>query len=105
MVTGVPTDTAETLADGLAVRTPNPEALAFMLGQVSRVVRVGDDEILGAMTALFEDSHNVVEGAGAAGLAALLQERSLNAGKSVAIIASGGNVDPSLFSRALAGGA
>jgi len=97
----IATDTASTLADGMAVHTPNPDALAFMLGEVARVVRVGDDEILSAMSALFQDCHNVVEGAGAATLAALLRERSLNVGKAVAIVASGGNIDPRLFSRAL----
>lgn len=100
----VQTDTANTLADGMAVRSPNAEALAMMTGQVERIVSVSDDEVLSAMSAYFSDTHNVAEGAGAAALAALLQEREGNEGRRVGLVLTGGNVDAGLFQRALASG-
>ncbi|MEP5762971.1 MAG: threonine dehydratase [Halieaceae bacterium] len=96
------TESANTLADGLAVRIPDPEALAMMLDQVSRVVSVSDDEILQAIKYYFTDSHNIAEGAGAAALAAAMQEAELNRGARIAVILSGGNLDASLYCRALA---
>jgi threonine dehydratase len=98
----VSTDSAHTLADGMAVRVPNPEALALMQGRVSRVVRVNDEEVMAAMAAYFSDTHNVAEGAGAAPLAGLLQERERNTGCRVGLVLSGGNVDAGLYRRALA---
>jgi threonine dehydratase len=97
----VTTDSADTLADGMAVRVPSPEALEIMGGNVARIVTVDDEEVLAAMGIYFSDTHNIAEGAGAAPLAALLQERSLNAGKKVGIILSGGNVDKALYRKAL----
>ena len=97
----ISTGSALTLADGMAVRVPDPEALAVMLGNVARIVSVTDAEVLAAMHYYFSDTHNVAEGAGAAPLAALLQERELNAGQRVALVLSGGNVDGALFRRAL----
>lgn len=98
----VTTESANTLADGMAVRVPNPDALAIMLDNVARVVAVSDEDILAAMAILFHDTHNVAEGAAAATLAALLNERELNAGAEVAVILTGGNLDAALYSRALA---
>lgn len=97
------TDSAETLADGLAVRTPNPEAFAIMRDHIDRMVRVDDTEVLAAMACLFEDTHNVSEGAGAAALAALLHEKESNAGAKVGVVLSGGNVGSDLFRSALGG--
>jgi threonine dehydratase len=85
----------------MAVRVPSPEALEIMGGNVARIVTVDDEEVLAAMGIYFSDTHNIAEGAGAAPLAALLQERSLNAGKKVGIILSGGNVDKALYRKAL----
>jgi threonine dehydratase len=101
----VETSSADTVADGVAVRVPHPDALAVMLRGVARIVTVDDDEILRAMAWLFSDTHNVAEGAAAAPLAALYRERELNAGAQVAMVLSGGNVDPGLYARALAVGA
>lgn len=98
----VSTDSADTLADGMAVRVPSPDALGIMLGNVARVVAVADEDILAAMAILFHDTHNVAEGAAAAPLAALLKERDLNAGEEVAVVLSGGNLDAALYRRALA---
>jgi threonine dehydratase len=65
-------------------------------------VTVSDDEIKAAMRAYFSDTHNVAEGAGAAPLAAALKERAANAGRRVAVVLSGGNVDRAAFASILA---
>jgi len=97
----VSTDTSETLADGVACRIPDEGALAMILAGAERVVTVSEDAILEAMAAYFTDTHNLAEGAGAAPLAALLQERESMAGKRVGLVLSGGNVDRDLFARVL----
>ncbi len=97
----VATDSADTLADGLAVRVPDPDALAIICRGAERVVAVSDDEIVEAMRHYFTSTHNVAEGAGAAPLAALLTEREAQAGRRVALILTGGNVDRELYLRAL----
>jgi threonine dehydratase len=89
------------IADGMACRTPDPDALEWMHRGVERMVDVTDDEIEAAMRALFSDTHNVAEGAGAAALAAAMQERDRNQGKRVAVILTGGNVDRDVFARVL----
>lgn len=89
------------LADGLACRKGDEEALSVMLENVERFVRVSDAEVGTAMRDLFVDTHNVVEGAGAAGLAAALREAGELRGKRVALIATGGNVDHDVFARVL----
>ncbi|MGP8245613.1 MAG: threonine dehydratase [Bryobacteraceae bacterium] len=99
----VATDAAETIADGMACRTPDPEAVRIILEGAARIVTVDDDEIRAAMRFLFSDTHNVAEGAGAAGLAALLQEGARMRGRRVALILSGGNVDREVFAETLAG--
>ena len=91
------------LADGLACRIGNEEALQVMLKNVERIVRVNDAEVADAMRAMFTDTHNVVEGAGAAALAAATKEASRLKGKRVALVATGGNVDSDVFSRVLSG--
>lgn len=93
---------AETqLADGLACRVPNPEALQVILNGVERIVEVTEQEIAAAMVALYEDTHNVAEGAGAAAFAGLMQERENIRGKRVGILLSGANVDREVFARVL----
>ncbi len=89
------------LADGLACRRGNESALQVMLENVDHIVRVNDREVADAMRIFFSDTHNVVEGAGAAGLAAALKEVRAIKGKQVAVIATGGNVDPDVFARVL----
>lgn len=90
------------IADGMACRTPHSEAFEIIRRGVSRVVEVTDDEVEAAMCALFEDTHNLAEGAGAAGLAALLQERARIRGRKAGVVLTGANVDAPLFVRALA---
>jgi threonine dehydratase len=97
------TNSANTMADGMAVRGPNAEALAVILKGADRIVQVSDPEIAAAMRAYYEDTHQLTEGAGAASLAALLQERERLKGKRVGLILSGGNIDRPLYLRTLAG--
>lgn len=92
---------AATMADGLAVRGAIPEALAIARAGAARVVEVTDAEIEAAMRLLFETTHNVAEGAGAAALAALAQERDAMAGRRVAVVLTGGNVDRDVYARVL----
>ena len=97
----VSTNAADTLADGMACRVPDPAAFEVINKGAERIVKVGDDEILAAMGDYFTDTHNVAEGAGAAPLAALLSERERMAGRKVGLILTGGNADKALFARAL----
>ena len=100
----VSTNSADTFADGVAVRVPNPDALDVILKGVERVVAVSDHEILAAMGHYFDDTHNIAEGAGAAPLAACLKERDAVAGKSVGLVLTGGNLDREWYMKALAKG-
>jgi threonine dehydratase len=95
--TVVNTNSSNTLADGMATRNPDADALAIILKGASRIVQVSDDEIAFAMRAYWTDTHNLAEGAGAAPLAAALQEKSRLRGKRVGLILSGGNIDFDLF--------
>jgi len=97
----VTTETADTIADGVACRVPGDDAFAVIREGTERVVAVSEAEIRGAMRAYFTDTHNVAEGAGAIALAALLKEKSRMAGKKVGLVLSGGNVDREVYSAAL----
>lgn len=99
----VATNDARTFADGMAVRQPDPTALDMIRRGVSRVIRVSDDEVAAAIRAYYEDTHNLAEGAGAAPLAGLLQERQRMSGKRVGVILCGGNIDRALMRRVLSG--
>jgi threonine dehydratase len=94
---------ASKIADGLACRRPNQDALEIIWAHVARIVEVTDVEIAEAMRIYYEDTHNVAEGAGAAPLAAALKEKSSLAGKRAGIILTGGNVDRQVFIAALSG--
>ncbi len=91
------------IADGMACSTPNPDALEAILQGAERVIRVSDAEVQKAMRACFSDTHNVIEGAGAAGIAALLGERAAISGRRVGAVLSGGNVDAEAFAQVLEG--
>jgi threonine dehydratase len=99
----VETDSARTFADGMACRVPMAESLEIIRRGAARIVEVSDDEVAQAMRDLYGATHNVVEGAGAAALAALNKEARVQRGKRVAVIASGGNVDADTFAEVLAG--
>jgi threonine dehydratase len=98
----VGTNSADTFAGGLAVRVPDAAALDVVRRHAARIVQVTEDEMKAAMRIIFSDTHNVAEGAGAAPLAAALQDCDRHKGKKVAVIQSGGNIDRSLFAEILA---
>jgi threonine dehydratase len=89
------------LGDGMACRVPDEASLEIILENVERIVTVTEDEMRQAMKIYFTDTHNVVEGAGAAGLAAALKESSDLHGKRVGLVATGGNVDRDVFAKVL----
>jgi threonine dehydratase len=95
----VTTKTSNTRADGVATRIPDADAVAIICKGASRVVQVTDDEIASAMRAYWTDTHNLAEGAGAAALAAALQDKARNRGKRVGLILSGGNIDFDRFRK------
>lgn len=91
------------LADGMACRIADAEALAIVLREADDVVAVTDAEVAHAMRILFADTHNVAEGAGAAGLAAAIGQQGRTGDKAVGFALTGGNVDTAVFARVLAG--
>ena len=91
------------LADGMACRVADAEALAILAPALDHIVQVTDDEVAQAMRAVFADTHNVAEGAGAAALAAALQEKETLSGLNVGLSLSGGNVDSAIFAKVLSG--
>jgi threonine dehydratase len=97
-----PSQTA--IADGLACRTPNPLAMEVIWENVARIVEVTDNEIASAMRMIYEDTHNLAEGAGAAAFAGALKEKERHAGKRIGIVLTGGNVDREVYAEVLAAG-
>jgi threonine dehydratase len=89
------------LADGMACRTPDPAALELIWQGVDRIVQVTDEDVAGAIRLLFECTHNASEGAGAAALAAAVKEAPWMAGRKIAVILSGGNIDRDVFAAVL----
>jgi threonine dehydratase len=92
------------ISDGQACRTPSLQALEIIWNHVARIVEVSDEEIAEAMGVYYQDTHNLVEGAGAASLAAALKEKDTLSGKRAGIVLSGGNVDRETYVAALTGG-
>ena len=99
----VATSSCGSFADGMAVRIPNPEALGIILKGADRIVTVSEDEIAEAMRLYFRCCHTIAEGAGAASLAALLQEKERMQASRVGVILSGGNIDMAKFGEVLEG--
>lgn len=99
----VPTNSANTFADGVACRVPDPEAVAIINKGAARIVTVTETEIKDAMRAYYTDTHNLAEGAGAAPLAALIQEKEAMKGRKVGVILTGGNIDTDMYSAILSG--
>lgn len=89
------------LADGMACRVADADALDVIAAHIDHIVQVSDAEVAAAMRALFVDTHNTAEGAGAAALAAALQERDALAGRAVGLALTGGNVDAGMFADVL----
>jgi threonine dehydratase len=99
----VPTNSALSFADGMAVRVPHPDAVSIINQGAERIVEVSEDEIAEAMRLCYRTTHNLAEGAGAAALAALMKERAQMKGKRVGLILSGGNIDAGKFAQVLQG--
>jgi threonine dehydratase len=98
--TPVETKSADTFADGMAVRVPVPAALDIIRAGAERIVRVTEDEVKAAVRHFYTDTHNLIEGAGAAPFAALQKDGASKGGK-FAVIASGGNIDREAYVSAL----
>ncbi len=90
------------IADGMACRVPNSEALEVIRREVNRIVEVGDEEIGQAIRDIFECTHNVAEGAGAAAVAAIKKDAANLNGRRVAGILCGANIDSELLASVLA---
>jgi threonine dehydratase len=99
----VTTERADTFADGIATRSPDPEALAMILAGAEGVVTVTEAAIRAAMRHYFTDIHQVAEGAAAAALAGAESYPGLVRGKKVGVVLSGGNVDREMYAEILAG--
>jgi len=89
------------IADGLACRLPNANAMDVIWNNVARIVQVTDAEIAAAMRAYYQDTHNLSEGAAAAALAGALKEKDQLTGKTIGIVLTGANVDLDLFAQVL----
>ena len=99
----VATNQASTFADGMAVRIPHADAVHIIKHGADRIVTVSDDEIAAAMRTYYRCCHTIAEGAGAAPLAALMQEKDRMRGKRIGVILSGGNIDMPLYAAVLKG--
>ena len=99
----VPTNSAATFADGMAVRVPDPAALEIIRRGAERIVEVSDDEVAEAIRVLFSATHASAEGAGAAALAALMKERDALRGRRAGVILTGQNIDRAMMQTVLSG--
>jgi threonine dehydratase len=99
----VAAESARTFADGVATREPNEEAVEIICRGAARMVEVSEDEIAEAMRIYFDDTHQIAEGAGAAPLAALMQERAGLSNRNVGVVLSGGNIERARLLQVLGG--
>lgn len=99
----IETKTAHTFADGCAVRVPVPESFEYYSKGASRIIEVEEDDIAEAVRILWQDTHNLTEGAGAMALAGLMKEKDIMAGKNIGLILSGGNIDQHHAAQILSG--
>jgi len=97
----LPMSTTSTFADGIATRATYDFTFSTLLDGLTGFVTVQDEEILKAMRVLWTHTHNLAEGAGAAGLAGLLRLSSSLAGRTVGVVISGGNCDAATVLKAL----
>lgn len=88
-----------TIADGIAVRRAGEVTLPVVKRYVDEIITVDEDEIASAILTLLEREKTLAEGAGAAGLAALLQRKTSLQGARTAVVVGGGNIDVTLLSR------
>lgn len=99
----VPTNAVHTFAEGVAVREPNPQAVAHINAGAECIVQVSDTQIRDAMRLIFRATHNLAEGAGAVALAAVMAEKDQLHGQRVGAILSGGNIDAAQYAAILTG--
>jgi threonine dehydratase len=99
----VPTNSAFTFAEGVAVRVPDPQALDIICRGAARIVEVSEDEIAKAIRVMFGATHSLAEGAGAAALAGLIKERERLHGRRAAVVLSGQNFDRAMAQTVLNG--
>ena len=92
-------DAAKTIADGIAVRRAGERTLPLVQKYVDDIVTVEEEEIANAILLLLEREKTLAEGAGAAALAAVLNRKLRLAGKRVAVLVCGGNIDVTLLAR------
>lgn len=98
----VAVEAGQTIADGIAVKSPGVITLPIIKEFVDEVVEVSDEEIAQAIFFAVQNNRLVVEGAGAAGLAALLAGKiNLKEDDTVCAVLCGGNIDPNLLARVL----
>jgi threonine dehydratase len=99
----IPKPSADTFADGIASRNTYAMTFDALREGLSGFVTASDREIAGAIRLLLRATHNLAEGAGAAGLAGLLKLRDVLGEKTAGIVLSGGNIDEATLRRVLAG--
>ena len=92
---------AATIADGISVRRPAERTLAIVRRYVDDIITVSDQAIARAIVVLLERTKMLAEGAGAAGIAAVLEANGRVGGQRVGVVVSGGNIDPNLLGKAL----
>ena len=97
----IPAPVTTLLGDGMACRMPDDDSLEVVMQNVDHVVQISEEEMRQAMKIYFTDTHNVAEGAGAAGLAAALKEKQGLKDRRVGLVISGGNVDHDVFANVL----
>ena len=90
------------VAEGVACKTPNRDALELVIHHAHEIVTVNDDEALAAMREIIQATHNIAEGAGALAYAALKKHREQWQGKRIACVLTGGNASMAMITRALA---
>lgn len=95
------TESAETFVDGVACRTPDPDAVAVINAGAARVVQVSEAQAAEAMALMFRATHNLAEPAGSLALAGLLADRDATPGRRVAVIHTGGNADFPILSTVM----
>ena len=100
----IETNSATTFADGMAVRVPVQDALDVYSKGAARIITVSEEEVAEAIRVYYRDIHNLAEGAGAAPLAAAMQEAERNTGTEIAVILCGGNIDTDWFLTVMNGG-
>jgi threonine dehydratase len=98
----VSTPEADTFVDGVATRTPIPEAVVAMVAGTARFVRVTEEAAEQAMRTLWQTTHQMPEPAGAIALAGLLADTGRTPNATAAVVMSGGNCDRDLIRRVVA---